>query len=495
MRPTSNQLFFLIKSLSKSEKKYFRQYSERHVIGEKNNYLVLFDAIQRQEDYDEAALKSLLSNTSFVDYLPVAKTYLYEQILESLHLYHQTNSIREKIKKQIHYCEILFQKGLAEQAKIAFKKAEKWVEAFQLWEYQPLLIQMQRYFIRGATSASDLKKIYDAMSHSLAELGEINWYWFQTNMVMSVHYQQVKIQNDAQQAEFTKMIQELQEKGIPEQLQMRLSYYRALATAAFMMGKREDAYYYNQQILELFENSSNLIELEPQIYVASFNNFLIDNFTLKKYEVVEEGILKLQQLAELPVLKPFAKMETKIFEMTYTLQLNTKIAQNQFAEALAILPDLEKGLKKYKKEIAVNYLLQFNYLMAYILFVNKKYKETLTYLDEIRNPRYQAVLEELILAADRLYFITHYELGNYLLLDSLEQTIKRAYKKKQKIPKLENALFRQLKKAANPVLHSAERRSIFKELNLDLEAFKQDISERRAWVYFDFDRWIKEKIT
>ena len=41
----------LIKSLTKSEKRYFKLMSSRHTIGEENNYVILFDAIEKQIDY------------------------------------------------------------------------------------------------------------------------------------------------------------------------------------------------------------------------------------------------------------------------------------------------------------------------------------------------------------------------------------------------------------------------------------------------------------
>ena len=48
----------------------------------------------------------------------------------------------------------------------------------------------------------------------------------------------------------------------------------------------------------------------------------------------------------------------------------------------------------------VNYYLQFNYLMAYVLFVNKSYDEALTCLEEIKRPKYKTILEEFRYAAN-----------------------------------------------------------------------------------------------
>ncbi|MBK6611564.1 MAG: hypothetical protein IPG29_11960 [Sphingobacteriales bacterium] len=59
----SEPLFDLIKSLTKSEKRFFKIYSSRHVIGNENNYVKLFDAINQQPIYNETALLQRFKNT------------------------------------------------------------------------------------------------------------------------------------------------------------------------------------------------------------------------------------------------------------------------------------------------------------------------------------------------------------------------------------------------------------------------------------------------
>ena len=48
----TDDLFQLIKALTKNEKGYFKKYSAFHSIGGKNKYLLLFDAIEKQKEYD-----------------------------------------------------------------------------------------------------------------------------------------------------------------------------------------------------------------------------------------------------------------------------------------------------------------------------------------------------------------------------------------------------------------------------------------------------------
>ena len=70
MKP-STELFKLITSLTKSEKRFFKLTSYLQS-GEKN-YLKIFDYIEIQESYDEYALKEEFKGQNFIKHLPSEK--------------------------------------------------------------------------------------------------------------------------------------------------------------------------------------------------------------------------------------------------------------------------------------------------------------------------------------------------------------------------------------------------------------------------------------
>ncbi|MBL7791558.1 MAG: hypothetical protein JNK77_04505, partial [Saprospiraceae bacterium] len=86
MKPPSQEVYQLIKAMTPAEKRFFRRQAERHTLGEVNQYLVLFDAIEAQDNYDEDALRQALGANGIAGYLAVGKRYLMEQLLDSLHL-------------------------------------------------------------------------------------------------------------------------------------------------------------------------------------------------------------------------------------------------------------------------------------------------------------------------------------------------------------------------------------------------------------------------
>ena len=80
--PAQDELFQLIKSLTPSEKRYFKVNASKNG-DSKSNYLQLFEAMDAQKDlYDEQHLKAKHSNKSFVKYLSAEKKHLREQIMK-----------------------------------------------------------------------------------------------------------------------------------------------------------------------------------------------------------------------------------------------------------------------------------------------------------------------------------------------------------------------------------------------------------------------------
>lgn len=77
----------MIKSLTTAEKRYFKIFAARHTIGDKNEYVNLFDAIDKQEHYNEAKLLQTFSNSTFGNAPAIAKNRLYETILKKFRMH------------------------------------------------------------------------------------------------------------------------------------------------------------------------------------------------------------------------------------------------------------------------------------------------------------------------------------------------------------------------------------------------------------------------
>ena len=117
MKP-SNELFKLVRSLTKSEKRFFKLSSSLQS-GEKN-YLKIFDFIEKQEVYDEDELKKAFEKETFVKHLPSEKNHLYRLILKSLRVFYSEQSVSSILRQELKNVEILYDKAL-------YKECEKFV--------------------------------------------------------------------------------------------------------------------------------------------------------------------------------------------------------------------------------------------------------------------------------------------------------------------------------------------------------------------------------
>jgi hypothetical protein len=109
----TDELFQLIQSLSKSEKRIFKLHVKRISGSDDLKILALFDALDSMAEYDEEKL--LRKNSSIQkQQLSNMKAYLYKQILSSLT--HSSPDIETQLSEQLIYARLLYNKGLYMQA-------------------------------------------------------------------------------------------------------------------------------------------------------------------------------------------------------------------------------------------------------------------------------------------------------------------------------------------------------------------------------------------
>ncbi|MFM9947652.1 MAG: hypothetical protein ACKV1O_06915, partial [Saprospiraceae bacterium] len=98
-KTSSDRLFRLIKSLSATEKRYFKVF-----IGDTGNkgnkYASLFDAMDAQTEFDDEALRRQIYGGEPMQSRKYSelKAYLYELVLKSLQAYDENTSIDYKLK-------------------------------------------------------------------------------------------------------------------------------------------------------------------------------------------------------------------------------------------------------------------------------------------------------------------------------------------------------------------------------------------------------------
>ena len=155
---SKDNLFVLISSLSKSEKRQFKLYVNRLGVNVDAKFLLLFNLLDKMNDYNEEdILKSKIVTKLQLSNL---KAHLYKQILVSLRLNPVNQNIRIQIREQLDFATILYHKGLYKQSLkildktklVALEHEEKNI-AFEIVELEKII--ESQYITRSIEDRAD----------------------------------------------------------------------------------------------------------------------------------------------------------------------------------------------------------------------------------------------------------------------------------------------------------------------------------------------------
>ena len=393
-------LFYLIHSLSKAEKRFFKMQCALQS-GDKK-YLKVFDAMEKITEYDEEKLKNKIKDNKIKNGLSFYKNYLYNQLLKSLR--HFKENKEPELFNLLIEADILAQKMLDIPCKARLEKALKLALRSHANAIAILIL------MRLARNSTRIKK------KDIAQNVE-EYYKKGTALMETLHdefnnarlYHQLFIAKRIREPKATKTILnnltpeiEFIKPPNSENFYACLYYFK---TMAFLHALRED----RQAANEFFKKVVDLWKQHPMLILENSHRYKIDAFNylnnchpLKKYTEYEEIV---QALRMVPSKTPLE--ETATFSGSFHLELIYYLNTEQFEKAnseLGLLvtyysitklfmqshqwnlatEKLNMVMSKHEKAINKYPGLQANYntLLASDMFVEGKVDMALDYIKE-----------------------------------------------------------------------------------------------------------------
>lgn len=488
-----NPLHVLIHSMNNNEKRYFQLFSSRHTIGDKNNYVKLFDVIARQKQYDDDEIKKTFEGTSIGNNLRVNKHYLYNLILKSLNSFHANSSARARLREMTGSIEILFERGLYEQCEKILEKAIKTAQKYELdtilldlykWDYQ---ITVAQYFLNKSEEHEE-----ERVMNVIQLLDKIkktsNIELISSKILMTA----TKTGRGKNQKEINRLQKLISTDFFADEnsdqsydnlftiLQGKLLFYQII------INDKEKANYYGTQIVKLIEDRPHFNEKNPMKYGLMLLNLANTQLFLKKFSALEQTFIKLWKIVpEIP--------SGKNREFLINGILGTEIAnyndRGEFDKSIILFNKYEEHFNT--NDLRVGYVTNFNIANAF--FGTKNYKKAIQFTNKIINQPLEYRSDTQCLARI-LNIIIHYEMEN---IDLLEYTVKSTYRfilKKQKLYKFEELLLKFIRKTAIKNLSQEKTIEAFKELKKELQIVIEDPDEKIALESIDAISWLESKI-
>lgn len=492
MKP-STELHDLIKSLTKSEKRFFKLHSSLQS-GDKN-YLRIFDALDKQKVYDEAAIKKQFAKETFIRHFPSEKNHLYKLILKALRAYHAEGSVSGILKQEIKNIEILYNKALYTECNKLLHRAKRIAKENERFYYLFELLNWEKMLLEEAYESGEFTKDLDALIEEEREVIErlrnLAAYHILYSKINYVFRSGGYVRTDEEHA----MVEEISEhpliKGKNTALSMRaatICYY----TQGFCAWAKRDW----KSSLEKFQRVRQILDDDPKIrkdlpkrYLRTLQYIILCHIERQQFKEAREDIRKLRELGG---KEGFSGIDSQlqIFSAGHLCELRLLDRMGEHDKAVELVPRVLEGMEEFGDRLHKEHEIEFHYVLACVYFGAGEHNKALFWLNKVLNENEPTLRQDIFTYARLFNLVVHYELGNNDLLEYIVRSTQRYLSKHQRAHEVEVLLIENIKKLSR-ISDPVARKELFTALGKQLRVLFKDPNEALVLKYFDVLGWVR----
>ena len=491
----SDILFQLVHSLEKSEKRHFKLYIKRNSAKQDLKIIKLFDALDKLEEYDDKLLLKKMPGISKTQ-LANLKNHLYKQLLASLRLLKTTDNIDLQLSELLDNARILYNKGLKIQSLRILEKAKDLARANQKFNALVQLLSLEKKIETLHITRSTTDKTHQMSEEALEISGHIDRVTRLSNLALLL-YRWFVLYGHARNEQDEKELKTFFKNYLPSDIEKvngfyeKLYLYQSYCWYAFIRQDFLMYYRYSQKWIDLFDEQSQLKEIETGHYIKGMHTLLNALFDLRYFEKFESVLKRFEMFSKTDASKRHDNFRTHTSIYINSAKLNQHLMRGTFAEGLKLVPFIENNLEEYAIFVDRHRILVFNYKIATMYFGAGQYEKAIDYLQKIINGPVDLRID-LQCYARLLHMMAHYELGNYTLIESLIKSVYRFMAKMKNLTVVEEEMFKFLKQS-----FAVSPRKIKPELEKFLDKIKHlegNRFETRSFAYLDIISWVESKV-
>ncbi len=490
-----DNLFVLVKSLSKSEKRQFKLYVGRLGVNEDSKFLLLFNVLDKMAGYDEMVIlkkgivkKQQLSNL---------KAHLYKQILISLRLNPLHQNIRVQIREQLDFATILYHKGLYKQSlkildkakNLAINYEEKNV-AYEILELEKII--ESQYITRSISNRADelaiQAKALNAHNILASKLSNLSLQLY--SLFLKTGY----VKNDDEYVKVTEYFNarlpkyNFRDLGFREKLWL----YQSYLWYSFLIQDFLACYRYSRKWVDLFYVNPELMKLNPVFFLRG-NQYLLEAlFFVRQHNKFKEALKELETITQEKWFPKNDNVQSLTFLYVYSNKFNLHFMEGSFYEGLPLVNEVLAGIKKHKSRIDEHHIMVFYYKIASLYFGIGENKKCIEFLDKIISNKSLSMREDLLCFSRVLNLVAHYEAGIDYNLDALIRSTYKFLIRMEDLYEVQKEMIKFLRALGDIYPH--EIRAEFIKLHEKLKTYEDHPYERRAFLYLDIISWLESKI-
>ena len=494
----NSALFEVVKSMSKSEKRYFKLMSSRHTIGEENNYVRLFDFLDKQERYDEEVLFKAFKGEAFLNRFSITKKRLYDHVLSSLDSFHQSSSVEAQLYKQLHAADILFDKSLYDQCRRILHSAEKVALKNEL---NGILIQIsykQKRLMETIgyldISEEQMIEMEQADKLSIRGIDAYHKLWMIKSKIFAMLSKKGVARSQAEIEEYKEICSPVLQRGglrgVTEK--SRYLYHHILSAYFYATGALKTSLDHLKINLEAMDEKKLEKHQEANKYVSALTNVI---YIADKLGDHRESLVYLARLKKFSAsVSSNEDLAIKLFSSISSIELSMCLRKGEFKKAIPIGILIEEKLNELEDKISPvrKAFLEFKTAVAYIGIGD--YSQALRWINQILNDTRLDKTEDIIGFTQLLDLLVHIELDHDKLLPYSLKSTQRFFKTRNRMYSFERILLNTINKMIK-CKNQIDRYELWEELNTNLAKItNDDVFESVALDYFDFQSWAESKL-
>ncbi len=491
----SDDLFQLIKSLSKSEKRYCKLHMQQS--GEDRKMLLLFDAIDQQLGFDEEAILARTPGIRPQQWSNL-KAYLYDKILHCMRAYHMHKNKNIQTRAHLDHAQILFDRGLYQLCLKSLRRAKKLSLKSDNLELRLEILKQEKNVVALGIGNEDPGKV-DAI---IQEVKEVNTRINNINVLSNI---QVRLNNwyvktgFVRKEEYLEEVKQYFENNIPDfedkvlSFNEKLNLYSVYVTYYLFIQDFIHAYQYALQWVALFEDDPEQIYEKTIMYIRGLNNLMICQNKLYKYYELAGTLQKLKAIDQMPRIELNRNIRAMLFKYTTIHEMNQYFLTGHFSEGVLLVARIEKDLDFFVDKLGKHATIIFYYKIACMYFGDSNHRMAAHWLQKIINEQQVDLRQDIHCFARILNLVSQYELGNTDIIDYYIKSTYRFLLQKDDLGDYQQYILRFLRNLSKETTDQ-DLVKRFEALRKQLLTLIHRPYEKRAFIYFDIISWLESKI-
>ncbi len=492
-----DQLWRLIHSLSKAEKRSFKLYATRAGSTVDSKFIQLFDVLDRlpEPNDDQAMARMKITNGQYSN----LKRHLYQQLLTSLRLIYIDKEIDIELREQLDFARILYGKGhyldalrILERAKGKAVEHNQDLLHLEILEFQKLI---------EARHITLSRQEEDKLEYLVNESAERSFSVLNTSELFNINIQihGRYIENGHSRGpedklvnrEFWKSIQKghIDRDSVAHTFHQKINRFQAAMWYNYIQLQLDDALESARNAIALFEISRHMVMKDPDLYLRALYYVTLFAYLNRDEKMVARYLRRMEDFLsnENILLNENSQLIGRTYQ--YLSQFNHHFLRRDGAAAYALSLEVAAAYNEGSFLPNEQRWGLFRYKCAAACFLTHRFGEALDHLNEIINLRSGILREDLLINSRILHAICHFEIGNVALVDYHLTGLSRLLRKSREAAEVHRLAITTLRRLLK--CPPNEHLPIYQQLAKDLDQPTQHPFEQKALVYLNLQDWLK----